>query len=240
MTAETSIFSWTAKWLSEKGWRYEALPVTGSTSDQAKKGAFIDQEFMVYLAGEQLHGRGRGDATWSSSDVGTSLMATWSFSVDRSPQPLTAPLVGLAVYQSVIGVWPDLPWSLKAPNDVYLGESKVCGLLVESISRGSLHRLMIGVGMNVFSSPRDVPAAGHLSQYLRSALLESIWFDFLHRLHQGFLHVAQESANVTLGAAQRLALAEALRRHPTSSDLKDVTTEGNLIFPQRSVSWNSL
>jgi len=240
MMEETSIFAWTAKWLSEKGWRYEALPITGSTSDLAKKGAFVDDEFMVYLAAEQLHGRGRNTAIWTSPEPGSGLLGTWSFTVDRSPQPLTSPLVGLAVYKAVTGVWVDLPWSLKAPNDLYLGEHKVAGLLVESISRGNLHRLLIGIGMNIFASPALVPVAGHLGQYLRSPLTAPQWFDFLHRLHQGFLQVAQESANVALAPAHRQALLEALQRHPSGGELMDVTAEGSLVFPHGSVSWNSL
>lgn len=240
MIGTFSVFSTTGKWLSEKGWAYSGLPLTASTSDLAKEAAFTDPELMIYLAEEQSQGRGRGSATWSSPAAGGGLLATWSFLVDRAPQPLTAPLVGLAVYQAVLGVWSDLPWSLKAPNDLYLGDKKIAGILVESISRGNTHRLLIGIGMNVTAAPKDVAVAGHLSESLKSPLTEAVWFEFLHRLHQGFMHVAQESSTVALAPAHRAALAEALRRNPNSRDLKDVTMEGTLVFPDRSVDWHSL
>lgn len=238
MEEKFSVFAMTAKWLAEKGWPYEASPLTSSTNDLAKKNAFTDSDFMVYLADEQSQGRGRGPSVWISPPKGSALLATWSFLVDRSPQPLSAPLVGLAVYQAAVGVWPDLPWSLKAPNDLYLGEKKVAGILVESISRGGSHRLLIGIGINVTASPEGVEVAGHLGQFLKSPVTQDVWFDFLHRLHQGFLHVAQECGTVALAPAHRAALLGALRKHPEGTDLKEVTPEGNLVFPNRSVKWH--
>jgi len=240
MPGDLPIFATTSKWLNLNGWPYVAQPLTTSTSGEAKLAAFSDPEHIIYLADLQTEGRGRGPGTWSSPASGTGLMATWSFLVPRSPQPLCAPVTGLAVFQAASLTWPDLPWSLKPPNDLYLNDRKIGGLLVESISRGEIHRLLIGFGFNVFSAPLTVPIAGNLSQFLHHPLTEAQWFQFLDRLHSGFLECSRSCDAVVLSPGQRLALSDAVRRHPACADLKDISPEGNLIYSRRTVNWFDL
>ena len=72
----------------------------------------------------------------------------------HSPQPIMAPLIGLALLKSCQFVWPNLKLSLKAPNDLFLMHKKVAGLLTESIQQGDKHRLIIGLGMNINDHPQ--------------------------------------------------------------------------------------
>lgn len=238
MSAPFHIFETTGKWLSEQGWPYEAYSLTESTNTLAKMRVSQDPLVMVYLADEQSNGRGRASRTWTSPPSGSSLMATWSFVVDESPQPLTAPLTGLALYETLRQIWPTPPWGLKSPNDIYLSDKKVGGLLLESVSHGTHHRLLIGLGLNVTAAPQGVDTAGCLADHLASHLTVTRWRDFLYALHRAFTAVAANSRVMTLADPQRQALGDALRHHPFHSDLKEVSPEGNLVYSSRIVQWS--
>ncbi|MCB9499141.1 MAG: biotin--[acetyl-CoA-carboxylase] ligase [Erysipelotrichaceae bacterium] len=51
--------------------------------------------------------------------------------------------------------------SIKWPNDVYIGDKKVCGILLESVSLDKLVALIVGIGLNVNqqSFPSELPDA---------------------------------------------------------------------------------
>lgn len=135
---------------------------TESTNDLAKDDAFNGlNPIQLYVAEEQTQGRGRGDHTWNSPPAGTSLLSSWSFESKVTPTPYITSLIGLGLYNAARATWPFLDWHLKAPNDLYIGSKKIAGLLVETVTQGSLHRIIIGLGFNVFSQP-NLPIATHL------------------------------------------------------------------------------
>jgi BirA family transcriptional regulator, biotin operon repressor / biotin---[acetyl-CoA-carboxylase] ligase len=238
--AGMDIFAWTSSWLSAQGWPYQAFPLVTSTNDKAKEGAFSDPPHKVYIAIEQTAGRGRGTHVWHSPPPGQALLASWSFSLSEAPKQLTAPFMGLEVYRAAHQVWPHLPWSLRAPNDLYLGAKKVGGMLVETLTRGTQHRLVIGFGFNVGAAPDTVPEAGCLNDFLREPLREVVFEGFLQFLQKGLMNAAQMSSAISLSTDTRSELLSALQKHPLQQALRDVTPEGNLVYPEQSVPWQSL
>jgi BirA family biotin operon repressor/biotin-[acetyl-CoA-carboxylase] ligase len=62
--------------------------------------------------------------------------------------------VGLAACRAVEHAAPDLTPSIKWPNDVLLGDRKLCGVLCEAGPGGDL---VAGVGLNVYHRPADFP-----------------------------------------------------------------------------------
>lgn len=236
----SSIFVWTSRWLKAQNLNHEAHLQLPSTNDRAKSQAFDDPPLKVYLAEIQTEGRGRGDHTWTSPQAGSSLLATWSFELAMSPQHLTAPLTGLHLYRACHVTWPQLSWSLKAPNDIYLLDRKVGGILVETISRGDSHRLLIGFGFNVLQSPLEVPGAGCVQDQMKEKITEVQWEGFLNHAHRGLRAVAQDCALAELPSEVRKSLLEALKAHPAAQDLKDVSRDGDLIFTNRTTAWHSL
>ena len=106
-----------------------------------------DMTFVSALL--QTAGRGRNNRRWLS-DRGNSLM----FSVlllNREYMEHYRCLSILAAYSVIkaleINGISDL--SLKWPNDVYAGGEKICGILLEGVSREELECLIIGTGINV-------------------------------------------------------------------------------------------
>ena len=52
---------------------------------------------------------------------------------------------------------PDLNLKIKWPNDIYLDEKKLGGILVEtSILRGNVNYFLFGVGINLVSNPKNL------------------------------------------------------------------------------------
>jgi BirA family transcriptional regulator, biotin operon repressor / biotin---[acetyl-CoA-carboxylase] ligase len=125
-----------------------------STSDHAAR---MRRERRIFapamvLTSHQLAGRGRGSNTWFSSDG--CITATFVLAVDESAEAHQLPLsAGIAVRNAAAELTGNAGIQLKWPNDVLFEGKKLAGLLCERIDNADL----IGLGMNVNVSRRDVP-----------------------------------------------------------------------------------
>lgn len=162
-------------------------PVCESTNTTAKENSFketeLENELVIYLTDSQTAGRGRFDRQWSSGKAGSSLISSWSFLINETPQPEMTARVGLALINALRSTWAFLPFLIKAPNDIYLSEKKCAGILVETVSQGDELRLVIGVGLNVLSSPAEIETASSIFKNLPSEtpLTGEDWILFLDR-----------------------------------------------------------
>ncbi|MBX7231090.1 MAG: hypothetical protein K1X29_03290 [Bdellovibrionales bacterium] len=230
-----NIFNSTIFWLQQNAIPFEAHPLTESTNLLAKNNAHRDPPFKIYLADQQSQGRGRGHHRWISPPPGAALLITWSLATHLSPQQLTAPIAGLALYRAAEALWPHLHWSLKAPNDIYLQKGKVGGLLVECVSLGEENRLLIGLGFNVNARPVDVDLATCLGDH-EPSLTPVQWQGFLHHLHKNFLTVVQDSIAMELNTAQCQSLFQALQKNIYHQNLKSLTQKGDLVYQDGSIT----
>ncbi len=236
----------THQWASAQKMKSVYVEKTDSTNTRAKKVAFEDEalneHLIIYLAEEQTAGRGRGQNTWSQSQIGAQLLSTWSFMIDEPPLPTLSPQVGLAIFRAAQATWPFLDWNIKAPNDLFVGRKKIAGLLIETIAQGADHRLLIGFGMNVIASPEDVEISTSLVDELpvETPLLAEDWIAFLERLLFEFsfsLQLAFEPLNSTTTAS----LLTALNKNPFLAEkFVGLDAQGNLATPTRKISWTEL
>ena len=126
-------------------------PVTDSTNTDAMKAARAGAAHgSVYLADEQLTGRGRGDHGWSSpagEGLYVSVLLRPPMPGRRLPLlPLAAGLAAADSIRAVSGLEVDLRW----PNDLMLGQRKTGGILVESKTvAGKVAFAVVGIGINV-------------------------------------------------------------------------------------------
>lgn len=216
---------WTRDWAKGAGLSVWFADATDSTNRVAKDdesafgGATAGSLLapVLYLTAHQTAGRGRNKNTWTDTTTGA-LLSSWSFRMALPPQPIFSPLAGLAVYKAAISVWPDLPWSLKAPNDLYLDGRKVAGILIETIDRGSERRTIVGLGMNVFSAPADVPTAIALNDVIgrlnANAITFELWSRFLQSLLVNFMANIPAGQKDQLSSADATALKAALNKNP--------------------------
>lgn len=232
----------TATWALQRKFALASDATTGSTNDNAKSNALDeDSEFILYLAAHQSQGRGRGTNHWLDTGAGESLLSTWSFRMASPPQAITGPRIGLALFTAARKTWPSLPFSLKAPNDLFLNGLKVAGLLVETVSNGREHRILIGLGLNVLNHPRSFSEATHLAEHLESRPQESEWFQFLDELRTQFKVALAEITKPELNGSSRLELARALNANPKRPfEVKEVSARGDLIFDAGQINWSDL
>ena len=78
-----------------------------------------------------------------------------------------------------------LPLRIKAPNDIYLGDGKLSGLLVEVTQKGQDFFVYVGLGLNVTDAPNiDIPTSS-LEEHCPD--FKSQWPDFCKFLYNQFL-----------------------------------------------------
>lgn len=133
------------------GFTVEVLPEIDSTNTElmrrARKG---ELEPVLLVAERQSAGRGRLGRQWESDATGLGGTLTFSLGLPLAPADWSglSLAVGLAVVDSL---HPDL--RLKWPNDVWLQERKLAGILIETASVGEVRYAVIGIGINI--APRD-------------------------------------------------------------------------------------
>jgi BirA family biotin operon repressor/biotin-[acetyl-CoA-carboxylase] ligase len=191
---------------------HDTLPSTNLTALQLL-GPLLDNTPALVLTSNQSAGRGRkGNAWWSSGGA-----LTFSWVVDAASLPVAAerrPMVslaaGLAVRDALTELLPNCPFVLKWPNDVLIGDRKICGILVEQHSIDQRQGVIIGIGVNVNNSLLQAPS--EISQRAtslydiegRSFDLNAVLVTILNRL----------SFRITqLTSQPRLALAETNRHN---------------------------
>ena len=112
----------------------------------------------VILARSQVRGRGQGSNRWHASP-GQNLTLSVVLEPDHLPVArlfALTQLTGLAVARTVAHFLPDdlaATVRVKWPNDVYVGDRKIAGVLVQNSLRGSVvHWSVLGIGLNVNES----------------------------------------------------------------------------------------
>jgi len=157
-------------------------------------------EGTVLVAGYQTQGRGQGSKSWES-EPGANLtfsIILYPLSINASQQFILSKAVSLAVYDFVSQYVPNV--SVKWPNDVYVGDKKIAGILIENFIIGDLMtKTIAGIGLNInqkrFSS--DAPNPVSLWQLTgKTFVLE----DCLKTLHE---HIAARYRMMT-GNAEKL------------------------------------
>lgn len=238
MQKKFSVFEEAYRWASANGFLVQAFDEIDSTNKLAKDKAWWIPDPLLLIAKTQTAGKGRGQNTWTDCGGDNSLIITWSIGLDQPPSHLTAPRVGLALYQAAMATWDDLHFSLKAPNDLLLNQKKLAGLLVEMVQQGSLYRWIIGLGMNFFESPLELVDATCLHDHaLITADDFKLFIQLFHTNLQNLIPILHEEK---LNPQEQEDLYKALLRTEKFSDLKEVSVDGDLIFSNKEVSWSDL
>lgn len=136
------------KWLGQTVLFYEQLD---STNTKAKELALNGAEHgTCVIADSQTAGRGRRGKTFESL-AGQGIFMTLLLKPDINPNhvsrlTLVAALAVEKAIMKVTGVQAQIKW----PNDIIIGNKKVCGILTEMIFLpDNTNAVLVGIGMNV-------------------------------------------------------------------------------------------
>ena len=134
---------------------YETL---GSTQDHARAAAVSARALPLLVVAEtQTSGRGRGANQWWTGS------GSLAFSLVFDPQEYGLPAVGIpqlslavavAVIDAISTLSPGIVLGLHWPNDIYAGDRKLAGILVDVLAGG---RHVLGVGINTNNSALAAP-----------------------------------------------------------------------------------
>lgn len=146
------------------GKRILFFPELVSTMDEARRQADARcDEGTLVIAETQTASRGRFARTWISQPG--NLYISIIFYPSMAELPFLSSLGAVAVSRAILrttGIPPKLKW----PNDVLLGDSKVAGILVESVVEGrEVKYAVLGIGINVSLDRQllaGIPAAASL------------------------------------------------------------------------------
>ena len=147
---------WTKQWLSENKIPFCFFEQSASSNDLAKQKAFQNLSSpTVFLVKKQTKGRGSGNKKWKNSDLMLSFL--WEKNLKKIHSSHCRDFTE-DLRQALKKTWPDLTLFVKAPNDLYMSEGKVAGLLMEVLSQGAQTALIVGLGLNVFACPKNLKA----------------------------------------------------------------------------------
>jgi BirA family transcriptional regulator, biotin operon repressor / biotin---[acetyl-CoA-carboxylase] ligase len=119
-----------------------------STSDFLKENQAYFPHMTFIRANHQTQGRGQFDRMWQSEANQNILCSILLKEINISK----ASLIKLWVMESVIGFLQRLGINamFKEPNDIYVGDDKLCGILIETKStENEFDFVVIGIGLNV-------------------------------------------------------------------------------------------
>lgn len=192
---------------SSPAWDIRVLDEVASTNDVVRDlGLSGSPHGAVVFAEHQTSGRGRRQNRWiapASKDLMFSILLK-----PDAPVPLWPRITTLAALAICKGIEHELPLAptIKWPNDVYLADRKIAGLLAESLSGPSGMFIVLGIGLNVNTTtfPEDISkTATSLALELRSDLMEinrnklaaailNSLADELQRIDSGFISAMEE------------------------------------------------
>ncbi|MEA2641690.1 MAG: BirA family transcriptional regulator [Chloroflexota bacterium] len=137
-------------WRVPPGWSLYYAPLTGSTNDDAMQAARAGcPDRTIFVADAQRAGRGRQGRSWVAPS-GSSLLCSVVLRVPLTPVLATG-AAALAVVEAVRRMT-GLEARVKWPNDVMLGDRKVCGILSEVVATVP-PATVVGIGLNVNLDP---------------------------------------------------------------------------------------
>jgi len=127
--------------------RFDSIDSTNlEAMRQAKAGA---AEGLCLVAREQTRGRGRQERTWHSPiDAGLYFSILLRPRIEISKWPLISLISALAVSDALMSAG-NLRTDIKWPNDVCVGEQKLCGVLAETVETKIGPAAIVGIGINL-------------------------------------------------------------------------------------------
>jgi BirA family transcriptional regulator, biotin operon repressor / biotin---[acetyl-CoA-carboxylase] ligase len=240
------VFGWTDEWTRARGlksWSAEEIESTNTFAKNDESHAPSSPSIgkvsdpSLYFVRNQTAGRGRGTNVWVSADG--ALLSSWSYRLANSPQPILSPLVGLALHDALRRSFAGLALSLKAPNDVYSGDKKIAGLLIETVVTGHDVKVVVGLGLNVTARAPSVATSGAIGDTTHVHREE--WLAFLDNLRAELGRALVAGQETTLRADVRARLRDALNGFPGLQDpVLQVDEHGQIQTARGFVHWHQL
>lgn len=109
-----------------------------------------DSEGTVVVSENQISGRGRGSNQWASAKKKNLLFSIILYPefLEIQQQFYLSKVMALGITDFLANYSSEV--SIKWPNDIYIGNKKICGTLIEQIVAGkTIKSSVVGIGLNI-------------------------------------------------------------------------------------------
>jgi len=233
---------------------------TNSTNDYLKQHPELDAVWTTW----QTAGRGQAGNSWESEQGKNVLMSLRL----RSPQVPVAQqfritmAVSVAVQEVVASLLPQHQVTIKWPNDIYVGDRKICGMLIENtLADGQIAESIVGIGLNVNQttwqsdapnpiSVKQLTDADHDLQTIYNTLCEAIYnkvslLEHPETLKAQYLSVLYRFGQKARYARREVSLAPSriLTTAPANTfeaTITDITSQGELVLDNQTFHFKEI
>jgi len=195
--------------------RIISLPETGSTNKYATGLLSKErpEEGCVVITDHQTQGKGTDTNTWESEkgkNLTFSLILYPDFKADQ--QFILNKAISLGICDFLHAELPQSVITIKWPNDIYIGNKKVCGILIQnSVIGNHLDYVVVGIGLNVnqtiFTSDAPNPVSLKMvsgKEYDLNELLQKLLNSIFKKYAQVIPETSQKIENDYLKKLYRL------------------------------------
>ena len=125
----------------------EVFDTISSTNDYLlRKEKNENKDIKICIAEEQTKGRGRRGKSWISPKFKNIYFSLNSY---LKKEDLSGLSIAVALSVSEVLTKINVMSLIKWPNDLLVGNNKICGILIETAKEGELTKVVIGIGINV-------------------------------------------------------------------------------------------
>lgn len=155
-------------------WRQiRVVEQTGSTNADLAADARVGRarDGSVLMTGYQARGRGRMDRVWTAppqTSLALSMLVVPPPGLSSERWTWLPLLCGMAAAEAIRRA-AELPAMLKWPNDVMIGDRKLCGILAERVETPTGPGCVIGIGTNTDLTEEQLPVPWATSLLLAGA-----------------------------------------------------------------------
>lgn len=165
-----------------------------STNNYAKNNIAILNDGDVIFAKKQTAGRGRMNRAWSSSNGNLTFTIVIKNKFLLKKFDCLSLLSASAIYNVLSSYTSNV--TIKWPNDVYVKDKKICGILLEGASNEEgLNYLLIGIGINLNQSAFDEELQNKATSLYLETYENYDVIDILHKIEKSFDNLVSELKN---------------------------------------------
>lgn len=216
-------------------WIWYDKDIVSSTNDEIK--SLIKNNMVVLSAKEQTNGRGRRGNKWQNGCG--NLYFSYNLKIEPKDLSKIVCLIGLSLAKTIKKLAPHLQTNIKWPNDVFVENKKISGILLENIKE---HDWVIGIGVNITTSPQienknykatslaEVSIKLDRIKFMRY-YLENFTKDLEQYEQEGFINIKKEWLDYALNYKKEITIK-------TETDIKtgifyDIDDNGYLILKNK-------
>lgn len=159
-------------------------------------------EGTAFVAAEQTQGRGYSGNQWKSENGMNLLLSVVLYPVFLAPRQhfFLNQVASLAIAETLQAYLPVKDVKIKWPNDVFIGDKKAAGILIENSVKGNIiQHAITGMGINVNQKEFDPAlkqATSLIKEIRREVSLDDLMKELFVQLEKRYLQLKQDKMEI--------------------------------------------